>query len=306
MKLSKTLTILFADIVGSTSLYDELGDVVAENFVSETILRLVKVLPRHHGHLIKTIGDEVMCTFPDANHAANAAIDMQSEMEHPVIADAETARQLEIRIGFHHGSVIYENNDVFGDTVNLASRISSLANGLQILTTKTTANLISESHDLIIRDLDKLPIRGKQEAIGICEIAWQTDDVTEIARLNSSAMLNAVTKLLHIRYSGNEFYLDTKSVSTTLGRGDDCDITVNDDLASRKHVKINCRNGKFFLSDISTNGTYVESETGSYYLRREELMLSGKGRISLGRNFRKEKCEVLEFNLIESPVATTS
>ena len=245
-----------------------------------------------------------MCTFPDANNAANAAVEMQSEMEQPLILDSGLARQLEIRIGFHHGDVIYEDNDVFGDTVNLASRVSSLAKASQILATKSTTDSISESQNQLIRDLDKLPIRGKHETIGICEISWQLEDVTEIARLPSLAKMDVTTKLLHIQYDGNEFYLDTKSSSTTLGRGDNCDITVNDDLASRQHMRIESRNGKFFLIDISTNGTYVESETGSYYLRREELMLSGKGRISLGRNFRKEKCETLEFDLIESPAMT--
>lgn len=306
MKQNATLSILFADIVGSTRLYELLGDTMAESAISTLIARLCAVLPRHQGRLIKTIGDEVMCAFPSASEAIDAAIDMQLATEQPIITGPGRSRKLEIRIGLNHGPVILEDDDAFGDTVNIAARIASLANGKQIFTTEETINVLPEDSNYSLRSMDALPLRGKQINVQVFEVLWQTDDVTEVVRLSQTTQTSAITRLLHILYHDSEFYLDTSTEVTTMGRGEDCDITVDDDLASRRHVIVEQRNGKFILRDVSTNGTYVESDSGCFYLKREEIILSGRGRISLGRNFRKEKCEVLTFDLVEAPSALTN
>jgi predicted component of type VI protein secretion system len=74
-------------------------------------------------------------------------------------------------------------------------------------------------------------------------------------------------------------------------------MVVNDTMASREHARIECRRGKFFVADQSTNGTYVETENGVAYLRREEMQMSGEGRIALGRT-PAEATEVVHFQLV--------
>ena len=80
-KKFEKLAILFADISGSTALYETLGDVAARDLVSGCLALLTRSLTRHQGRLIKTIGDEIMCTFPSAGAALQAACSMQEAVE---------------------------------------------------------------------------------------------------------------------------------------------------------------------------------------------------------------------------------
>ena len=90
--LRQNVAILFADISGSTALYDVLGDEPALELVTRTLDILTREMAVHHGTLIKTIGDEIMCTFPDAADAIEAACAMQLTVEK--LAQAESNRFL--------------------------------------------------------------------------------------------------------------------------------------------------------------------------------------------------------------------
>ena len=115
-KTSTELAVLFADIAGSTRLYDTLGDTQAKVLIDECIGIMRDVVGRYSGRVIKTIGDEVMCVLPDADSGHLAATDMQLRITAlPPVSDVKRA----IRVGFHFGPVIEEASDVFGDTVNL-------------------------------------------------------------------------------------------------------------------------------------------------------------------------------------------
>ncbi|MBF0128033.1 MAG: adenylate/guanylate cyclase domain-containing protein, partial [Magnetococcales bacterium] len=101
---------MFADIAGSTQIYEKLGDAKAREITSRCIEVLSETTERYGGRVIKTIGDEVMCTFPTADDAARAAVCMQET----VSENASQLGSLHIRVGFHFGEVILENGDVFG------------------------------------------------------------------------------------------------------------------------------------------------------------------------------------------------
>src|SRR4051812_27083787 len=121
--METTMAVLFADVAGSTKLYDTLGDSLAKKMVDECIGLMREIVARHGGRVVKTIGDEVMCVLPDADSGCLAATDMQIRiMELPAVNNVKRA----IRAGFHAGPVIEENLDVFGDTVNLASRMAGV------------------------------------------------------------------------------------------------------------------------------------------------------------------------------------
>ena len=129
------LAVLFADVVGSTRLYETFGDDQAKRMIDECLDLLRGVIQQYGGRVIKTIGDEVMCVLPSADSGCLAATDMHHKiMALPMVAKVKRS----IRIGFHFGPVIEENNDVFGDTVNLAARMAGLAKGMQIITTGAT------------------------------------------------------------------------------------------------------------------------------------------------------------------------
>src|SRR6185436_9424865 len=123
------VAVLFADVAGSTKLYDALGDAEAKVLIDEALSGMKGVTQRHRGRVIKTIGDELMCVFPDAERGFLAATDMQT-LVNALLVTKGVKRM--IRVGFHAGPVIEEKGDVFGNTVNVAARMAGVAKGMQI------------------------------------------------------------------------------------------------------------------------------------------------------------------------------
>jgi adenylate cyclase len=285
-----TLSIVFADISGSTRLYETLGDAVARELVSECLGLMSEQIDKYSGTVIKTIGDEIMCTFPTADQAIEASMGMQEGvMEDLPDRNPNTPSTLTIRVGLHHGSAILESGDVFGDAVNVAARMAGLAKGGQIITTMETAGQLSPALRSSTRHLDRISVKGKSEEIDIFEVIWQAEDVTRMATGLLKSQSLEVTLLLDYNGAGRELnqYMDT----LILGRGKKADMVIDDSMASREHARIECRRGKFILTDMSTNGTYVQTSEGPAYLRREDLVLVGEGKIALGR----EISEATEF-----------
>ena len=204
-----------------------------------------------------------------------------------------TPAALTIRVGLHYGPAILEGGDVFGDAVNVAARMASLAKGGQIITTSESVQVLPPILRSSTRHLDRVSIKGKAEEIDIFEVIWQSEDVTRMA----TGLLKGATKTarLTLHYHSDSAELLQDTLPFILGRGKKADMVVNDSMASREHARIECRRGKFVLTDMSTNGTYVRTPDGRSYLRREDIVLSGKGQIALGRDVR-EASEIVEFN----------
>ena len=290
------LAVLFADISGSTKLFETLGDAAARHKIAQCLQTLTEIIQRYGGTVIKTIGDEVMCTFPAAEKAVSAACDM-----HEVLEDEATEMtahgpvKLRIRVGLQFGPALLEKGDVFGDTVNVAARMVSLAKAGQIITTQQTVDLLPPVLRTSSRFIDRAPVKGKKETIDICEIIWQEEDVTRM----STGLFTAKTVFgqMTLKYRGQTVIVNNERSIVVLGRSKTADMAVEESLASRQHVRLECRRGKFFIIDQSTNGTYIRSsDTGKEtFLRREEAPLSGAGHISLGRAFNENPQELVEF-----------
>lgn len=289
------LAIMFADISGSTRLYDRLGDAVARQLVAQCLGLMADVVHKYAGIVIKTIGDEIMCTFETAGSCVDCAVELQEAVAEDLpTMNPSTPADMTIRIGLHHGMAIEEKGDVFGDAVNMAARMAGLAKGGQILTTEQTVKLLDAATRTSTRHLDRLSVKGKAEVINIYEVLWQTEDVTRMA----TGLLDTETikARLHLLHRGGEVTIAaSRSTPFVMGRGKNVDMVVEDSLTSREHARIEMRRGKFILIDQSTNGTYVQTPDGPAYLRRDELPLSGKGRFSLGRDLREEPDEVVNY-----------
>lgn len=288
-----TLTVLFADVSGSTKLYDALGDTQAKAMVDECIGIMRAVVAKYGGRVIKTIGDEVMCVLPQADTGLLAATDMQTKVSAlPVVSNVKRA----IRVGFHFGPVIEEHNDVFGDTVNLAARMAGLAKGQQIITTLATVQRMGPMLRASTRRIAALAIKGKGDEVEVCEVIWQSgDDLTMTTPSLSPTDRDVDLVLL---YAGVSTGLDQANGSIVIGRDTNCQMVVPDRMASRQHARIERRRDKFILIDQSTNGTFVEFDgEAQMVLRREELMLRGKGRIALGHGVSGLPEETIYFEV---------
>ncbi len=290
------LAILFADIAKSTGLYESLGDKIAQNLIGRCILLLSDVTLRHQGRVIKTIGDEIMCTFPTANDAVEAAMEMQQSLEDLTIEENPEILPPNIYVGFHFGPVISEAGDVFGDAVNVAARMVQVAKERQIFTTEETVKMLAADHRENTRCVDKTTIKGKSGEVSIFEVVWERQDVTVM--IDDS--VEAVTQRyrLEVSYGSQHLTMDEGKPSATLGRQPHNDIVVNDRRVSRSHARIEYRRGKFFLVDQSTNGTFALIQgKKSISLKRDETQLLGDGLIGLGREATASDPDLIQYSV---------
>jgi len=299
---TEKLAILFADICGSTSLYERLGDEAARRLIANCIAMMTRETAEYKGTLIKTIGDEIMCTFPSAEAAIRAACAMQHAVEGGY---AENGSRMHIRVGIHYGSVICENDDVYGDTVNVAARVASITRAGQIMTTRATAELLPPDLKEKTRQIMRAELKGKTEQLDIFRVIWEEDDM-ESTRIGLPAFRKPqeCTYELTLHYRGNTIKINEQCKSVILGRDDTCDITVRTEFASRQHARIDYRYSKLVISDQSTNGTYIRFSDGHIvHLTREDVVLRGSGTISLGQSYSDSPSELIEFAVYTIPAA---
>ena len=283
--------ILFADIAGSTRLYETLGDAEALATITRALDVIRQVCEEHGGRIVKTIGDEAMAIFPNAANAAYASITMQTQ-----VSAMKTSRgtPLAIHAGFHYGPVIVDSKDVFGDSVNLAARLTSLAKAGQTLLSADTLAILSPSLRSRTRTQDTHTVRGKQNDIAVFEMIWQ-ESREELTAMAPRAVLRAAA--LKLTHGGQVVELGPDVNLYTFGRDAQSDMVIADRMASRQHARIERRRDKFVLIDHSTNGTFctVQGEK-EIELRREELTLRGRGRIAFGHGYDEDPTESVEFD----------
>ena len=201
------LAIVFADVVGSTKLYEQLGDLRARDMVGICIDVMRAATEQNHGTVIKTMGDEVMATFPTADDALNAAAQMQKQIVlHPQLKVDEHA--VAIRIGCNFGPVVQENRDIFGSAVHTANRMTSQAKAGQIMTTATMVEHLSSDWRASVRQIDIATLKGRSSEVALFEVLWQTEDITSmvpaIAITSRERERANKTLRLRLRYQGQE------------------------------------------------------------------------------------------------------
>ncbi len=279
------LVILFADVVGSTQLYEKLGDLTARDMVGRCLEIMKEATEQHGGTVIKTMGDEVMSTFPTADAAMNAAQQMQQRISLDDALAVAGGGHVAIRIGCHFGPVVQESRDVFGSAVHTANRMTSQAKAKQIITTASTVEQLSPNWRADVRQIDLAAVRGQTDEVALFEVLWQPDDATSMLPTISwgdEEQQNAAK--LTLTFQSQSVVLGPGGRrNATLGRAEDNDLVVKGNLISRLHARVETRRNKFFLVDESTNGTFLQTLGGEeIFVRRDTTQLNGEGVIGLG------------------------
>lgn len=281
MPTSQPLTLMFADVSGSTRLFEQRGDVEARTLISGLLDALSAICRKHDGRVIKTIGDEIMCCFPRGVDGVDAAVAMQRHVASDPVA---VANHLAIRIGLHHGDcLLEEDGDVYGDAVNTAARMAKLAGREQIVTTASTMAGIRHQP---FRSLGTTQVAGKLQALEIVDIIWQENPAGMTMVQSALSLGNApgLDQRLLLEYRGRAIELSPTSPPLTLGREASNGLVVDLDCVSRSHAVIEFQRGHWVLTDRSTNGSYFRIEGDEEQrLHRDETKLRRSGVISLGR-----------------------
>ena len=292
------LAIVFADVVGSMKLYEQLGDLRAREMVAICIDVMRAATDQHDGMVIKTMGDEVMSTFPTADNALNAAAQMQKQIAgHPALKVDEHA--VAIRIGCNFGPVVVENRDIFGSAVHTANRMTSQAKAGQIMTTAAMVEHLSPDWRACVRQIDVATVKGRSSELALFEVLWQTEDITSMVPAIAMASRNGAKNKSHrlrLRYQGQEVVVDERRTNISMGRAEENDLVIKGNLISRLHARIEMSRNKFMLIDQSTNGTFVQSKDGDEaFVRRDSMQIRAEGLIGLGKAPDSNSSQVIRY-----------
>jgi class 3 adenylate cyclase len=276
------VAILFADVVGSTQLYDKFGDTKASQTVADCLEVMKEATRQFNGTVIKTIGDEVMSTFPTVDDAMGAAVTMQSRIS----ADnrQEDRIKVSIRIGCHFGPVVQEQNDIFGAAVHTANRMTSQAKARQIVISGETVQKMNPDLQKQTRQIDVATVRGKIDEVALYELLWNPEDATSMLPTIEWENQDRKDSTLVLSFRDQVIEVNDRHKNVIMGRADDNDLVIKGNLISRIHARVEMRRGKFILVDQSTNGTFVLNLQGDEtFVRRDTLELKGEGTIGLGK-----------------------
>jgi len=276
------LAVLYADVSGSTRLFEEHGDTVARADIAACLAILTGVARRLSGRVVKTIGDEVMCVFGDPAKAATAASEMQNALREAGEAGRFQTGALRIKIGWHYGPATRRGEDMVGVAPVTAQQIIKLAKADEVLTSGATLEALPKGLKAGARFIDRIDAEAFEGAIEVWEVPW--DDEAELTQMASAAGAGVIAHaVLELEHGADRTTASADRARVILGRGADCDLVVAGQFASRHHAFIEYRHQRFHLLDNSTNGTTVVADGHEpVRLHREELMLNGSGIITLG------------------------
>jgi len=270
--------VLFADLAGSTQLYERVGDSTAFELVDRCLQAMRGEVEQKFGRVVKHTGDGLMAVFTDADRAADASVKIQQVVrELPLSA----GQKLAVRIGFHFGPVVESAGDVFGETVNIAARLVELASPGRAITSAETVRQLAPEWQAMLHPLPARTLRGVSKPAVLFEFVCEAiGDLTQVQTLSFEIEDEPELRL----YLGTRtVVLDMQRPSIRIGRDPAAQLRVSDTRASRQHAEIELRGDKFVLVDRSSNGTFVAIEgEKEFMLSREEVVLRGRGHFALG------------------------
>jgi class 3 adenylate cyclase len=274
----RSVVVLFTDIQGSTAYYEKFGDLNGLAMVHQCNSLLERVLHKHGGRVVKKIGDSIMASFDNCEACVRTAVEMQQQLK-GLNASKKEEDQTRVRVGAHYGLGIVKSDDVFGDVVNVASRVESLALPEQILISDSLfKEVVSCGFDTAF--LGRFQLRGKAEEREIYEVLWNRNlparpDLghTVIAPPTGETQ---EFRLQHITQAGKtdaEYNLFGEGF--TIGRVEGDLKFPNDSSMSSPHARIYVHHGQPMVEDLgSRRGTFIRLK-GVFTLEDRDIIIIG-------------------------------
>jgi adenylate cyclase len=273
--------VVFVDVAASVALYRRLGDALAASRISTALDLVGEQAAAQGGELIKRSGDELLLLFGNPERTIDALIEIQNDS------------RLNLRIGAHRGAILRQHDDIYGDTVNLAARLTAIARARQIVLSRPLFESLEGAQRSMCERFQRLRIKGVATSVAIYQLRWEGAAATAINTLEATQFPRPSTLVLELvldgplegsRESPPDRAATTLRVSGTedvlIGRDPSCDLIIDHPRVSRFHATVESHDGQFLLRDHSTNGSVLQ--TGPRPLRRATVPLRGQGAVSFG------------------------
>ena len=274
----RAVTVMFTDIKGSTEYFENYGDIAGLAMVHECNDTLRCEIETHGGRVIKTIGDAVMGAFDDNEQSVRAAIMMQRRLREKNAGRKEGELTL-VRIGIHHGTGIVKSDDVFGDVVNVASRVQSIAQPEQIVVSDALQRTISPA-EFDLAFLGRFRLKGKSEDRDLYQVRWSSTEIVPTlgaAHLTISRPGAEGVNLQQLDQAGTvtrEYRLTAEGI--TVGNTEaDSKSSSYSKLASVR-ARFSLVDGQPFLEDVGKTGRVFVRLIATYALEDNEVVAMGK------------------------------
>lgn len=288
--------VLFADVSGWTDLTSRVGDATALALRDKLFGPLRKIVQKHRGWVVKTLGDGLLCMFKSPQDAARAARDMQRHAER---ANRNASEPLAMHMGIHAGDVVVKDNDIEGNTVNVAARVATASKPERILMTNVAAEQLKEDMSGLLREWRSEALKGKEETFDLLELHWrETEAVGTIVVRPGERRAGQFTRLT-LRCQDKVCILERGGKPVTFGRSSHNTLVIDDPetYVSGSHGKIEILGGPMVLTDNSRNGIYIAFGERQFFRVDETVVLRGSGRMALGRPASEPGVIIAEFEL---------
>jgi len=267
-EFTKFVTVMFTDMKGSTALTETKGDMAVRLLIKKHNEIIFPAFKNNNGTLVKTMGDGTMSYFMTAQDALKAGLEIQSRIAE-FNKKGEYNLPLQVRVGLHSGKGIVEDNDIYGDVVNVASRFEQIGVVGNVLFSEETYNSLEDKKFVYMRHVRITRLKGKSEPVKVYKAFWDAEEIEKDkvdphvidetigtsdadAKIENPPTLSVQVEegsLRDVTMSGNEIIL---------GRSKHCHLQIDKPYVSRKHARIFLDGGEYYVLDLqSSGGTFL-------------------------------------------------
>ncbi|WP_431191525.1 FHA domain-containing protein [Ottowia testudinis] len=299
-----------------------MGNAPVADVIAKVTQWIGRVCEAHHGRTVKFLGDGVLAQFQRGDDAVEAAVFMQQNHSERLEKWPQPLR-MGLKIGMARGGVVQMADDVYGDPVNLAARLSDMAGTQTIWADESVIAELrhrrdAHSHDqphaggervaaetARYRSLGMMRVRGLSEPHSVFQIEWSEEVSTDLMTVRGALHdleieSGMVGGSIALAWLGKSRVFAADDLPIVIGRIPDSSFVVSDQRVSRHHARIEVINGAFVLSDLSSFGTWVrftENPASEVQLRRNQCVLHSTGEIALGASFSDFSAAVVAFSV---------
>jgi class 3 adenylate cyclase len=298
-------TVLFADLRGSTALYENLGNAEATSVVTHTIGQMGRAVDAVGGRIVKTLGDGLMAVFEAPTAALDASAAMHESLEKLVALGRQRGaspglRALRLQVAISLGEVVEMAGDCFGDAVNVAARLIDHAGDNETLVTAEVRDGLAATWRGRMRSLDLINLRGRVEAVHVYVLENSVGPDAPVTQFSDGNFAPPEPDGIRLTWLDLERVFDIGQLPIVLGRSAQAAFCITDGRVSRSHARVDWHAGSFTLTDLSSNGSFVRfSSSGEVLaLRRNACTLHGSGAIGLGSSPADLDAPVVRFEVL--------